>query len=485
MFYGQNRRLGWIVTGLSVTLVSLAIVFAADAQASARGHDLAPVTQFDTQAVNQIFTDDVVVGPEQSYEGDVVVYDGDVTVQDGGVIPGNLVVYSGSIEIDEGGLVQGDVTSFSGDIQVDGTVGGNVTSWSGDIELASSASVGGDVSVVSGDIQRGAGADVGGSVVKGPSLQLPAPPGNGLPFWVLPGSGTGVSLALQQPSLLERIGSLLLRLIVAGIFALLVALAAGVLTSVRPQYVDAVRITVLTQTPLSFAIGLLVNLVLFFLAGILTLTLCLAPIALAPMLVLLGLNLVSWTVLSQMVGERLTGALKVSWQPAVTVAAGALVTAGLVAALWAFGGCFRFLAGVAVLLASSAGVGAVILPWLKLNQASSEPQPLGAAPVVDESASLATSPAPAAPPAMSEPVSQPPAQLEPATESSAQTAEDDFTRLTGVGPVLDSRLRAAGIHTFAQLAALTPDELAAILGWTPDRVERANLIGQATELATA
>ncbi len=36
---------------------------------------------------------------------------------------------------------------------------------------------------------------------------------------------------------------------------------------------------------------------------------------------------------------------------------------------------------------------------------------------------------------------------------SAPLQDDDLTRVNGIGPVFQSRLRAAGIHTYAQLAA--------------------------------
>ncbi|MCB0146860.1 MAG: hypothetical protein KDE01_04340, partial [Caldilineaceae bacterium] len=59
---------------------------------------------------------------------------------------------------------------------------------------------------------------------------------------------------------------------------------------------------------------------------------------------------------------------------------------------------------------------------------------------------------------------------------------DDFTTIAGIGPVFDQRLKDAGIRTFADLAARTPAEIAEIIKWSPERVERSEIIAQARRL---
>jgi len=52
----------------------------------------------------------------------------------------------------------------------------------------------------------------------------------------------------------------------------------------------------------------------------------------------------------------------------------------------------------------------------------------------------------------------------PAHEEAAVPAvKDDFTRIEGIGPKVQGLLNAAGIVTFAELAAKTPEELDAIM----------------------
>ncbi len=64
---------------------------------------------------------------------------------------------------------------------------------------------------------------------------------------------------------------------------------------------------------------------------------------------------------------------------------------------------------------------------------------------------------------------------------------DDFTRISGIGRNLDSRLHNAGVTTYAQLVALGPDKLAALLAdavaMSRGRIVKEDWIGQATKFA--
>lgn len=61
---------------------------------------------------------------------------------------------------------------------------------------------------------------------------------------------------------------------------------------------------------------------------------------------------------------------------------------------------------------------------------------------------------------------------------------DDLTRINGIGPVFQSRLRAAGLHTYAHLAASDPDTVrtaAAAADW--QKIEPERWIEEAGQLA--
>jgi large subunit ribosomal protein L21 len=63
------------------------------------------------------------------------------------------------------------------------------------------------------------------------------------------------------------------------------------------------------------------------------------------------------------------------------------------------------------------------------------------------------------------------------------TGGDDFLRIKGIGPTYARRLKDAGYSTFAQVAAATPEEIGAAVGWPVDRVRRSEVIDQAKVLA--
>lgn len=453
------------------------------------------------QSGGQIFNDDLTVGEGESYKGDVIVTSGDVTVKDGGVIQGNLVVWIGNTDIQEGGSVEGDVSALSGNIKLAGNVEGRVAAMSGNIELRDSAVVEGDVSVLSGKIKRASGASIGGKLVQGPGFDIPKP----FQGWQLPTAPAAPVVAAAQTSFWGWLAGLLLRLIVGAIFTAAVVVLAAILFNVRPDVILPLQPVLRQQTAFSFVVGLVVNLVLLALIGLLVATLCLAPVALIPLLVLVALNLVGWTVVAQIVGDRLSAYLKTTIQPVASIGLGALVLTAPMALFWAFGGCFRPVAYLIWLLASACGVGAALVHWFKLGRRPGEvvpgPSPLRPAGSDAPPAVTPTKDSPVEPPvddvAVPEvtttstlPTStllvvplEPPPPVQPPLPPPSVVVDDDFTVINGIGLTFDRRLKAAGIRTFAQLAALTPEQIASIIGWTAQRVLADDLVGQAQALA--
>jgi predicted flap endonuclease-1-like 5' DNA nuclease len=117
------------------------------------------------------------------------------------------------------------------------------------------------------------------------------------------------------------------------------------------------------------------------------------------------------------------------------------------------------------------------------------PPPIADTPViaVPPAPELAPEPAPLAdePIAAAAPLDASPASLA-ASEPEAPAGADDFTRMKGVGPKLADRLNALGVTSFAQIAALTPEQAAALdaeLGTFQGRIHRDRWIEQAGFLA--
>jgi predicted flap endonuclease-1-like 5' DNA nuclease len=71
-----------------------------------------------------------------------------------------------------------------------------------------------------------------------------------------------------------------------------------------------------------------------------------------------------------------------------------------------------------------------------------------------------------------------------ALRAGSPPASDDFKRIRGIGPAIESRLHRAGIGTFARLAALSPDEVAALIAnLSAERIAKQGWIRQARKLA--
>jgi predicted flap endonuclease-1-like 5' DNA nuclease/cytoskeletal protein CcmA (bactofilin family) len=495
------------------------------------------------QNSRQILSDDLTVEEGQVIDDDVFVYSGNVDVESEGRITGDLIVFSGNIEMEEGSVVEGDVINYSGNVVVAGHISGDLAVWSGNVELDSTASVDGDISVASGEIDREEGASVSGNIIEGPSLRFPGrfrpemPTVPGLP------REPGISFSPEPPSFFGRLMNFIGRLFIAALMTGLAMLLVGGLFYVKPQLITDTRKVLREQLALSAVVGALANLVVLFLAGLLAATICLLPLAIVPMLILLGVNILGWAVASQIVGERIVKVSTKPIQPSLVILVGALFLTGICALLWAFGGCFRFIAFLLIFAVSSLGAGAVLVPWINRRPGSggsaanggngggnvppdspipSGPEPSGAEPVerevaapldyvtaeeINESATQ-TPEAPKSRARSAGKAATPQATTEQTGESSEEavveqdvaapldyvtaqevittetiTEGDDFLKIKGIGPTYARRLKDAGYNTYAQIAAASPDEIAAAVGWPVDRVRRSEVIDQAKVLA--
>lgn len=312
----------------------------------------------------QSFFGDLAVESGQTLDGNVIVYSGDVSIQEAGRITGDLVVYSGDVEIREGARADGNVTAFSGDVMVAGEVGGNLAATSGDVTLRGTARVQGNVSILNGDLDRQEGAFVGGNVVTGPSIPVPEIPSLPLP---MPGFPDAAKNAISEPaqSVLGSIGRFVARSVGAGLIAVLTGLVIAVIAVIRQGFVERTRRVAQDEPALSFVAGILANLITLALAGILAVTICLAPMSAVMLVILAGLNLAGWAGMSAALAQRASVAERLSIKPEYALGIIAVAVAGGLGLLWAMGGCFRFLGMAASLVVSSVGAGAVLLPLLR------------------------------------------------------------------------------------------------------------------------
>lgn len=64
-----------------------------------------------------------------------------------------------------------------------------------------------------------------------------------------------------------------------------------------------------------------------------------------------------------------------------------------------------------------------------------------------------------------------------------RTRQDDLAQITGIGARIEAKLKQAGIRTFAQLGRMSVEKLAAISGYSTDRIRQNDWVGQAKALA--
>jgi predicted flap endonuclease-1-like 5' DNA nuclease len=289
---------------------------------------------------------------------------------------------------------------------------------------------------------------------------------------------------------------------------LILALVAGVgvlLVTTRPLWVEETRAILVDRTALSFAAGLIVNLFGLALIGLLWLTVCFRPPAVVLGLIFVAANLAGLAVVGDEIGRKIEQRIHTQWQRPWRPVVGVVVPGAVIAFLWVLGSCFSFFAYLGALVLTSLGIGAFLVKVLKLG----EPQPTAVAPVQESGSPVETSVGGMAEKSeVAEPVevAVPTDAVTPVAVSEAQpessvAAEmpevetrraevpmpsavvDDFTKISGVGPVFDQRLKAAGILTYADLAARTPTEIAEIIQWSQARVERSEILEQARRLA--
>lgn len=134
------------------------------------------------------------------------------------------------------------------------------------------------------------------------------------------------------------------------------------------------------------------------------------------------------------------------------------------------------------------GGGALGWNYLHNQRSAKPPEPTSSEAATADPAPLAPEATKEATQVSSEPLTAAATISQPteSTEKSTPTKSDKLEAITGIGPVYSSRLQAAGVHTFAQLAALTPERVHAIIGETRagHMIEPERWIAEAGQLAT-
>jgi hypothetical protein len=232
------------------------------------------------------------------------------TLESGRILDGDLNVIGGVVNIEKDATVNGDVFVLGGLVTVDGTIKGDLRAIGGTVTLEENAVIKGDLISPASFINRNKGAAIQGDQRQGWT-------DFDLPFFYRAG-------LMRTPRL--RILPILNRLVrETGITLVLVALGA-LLLLIMPKPAETMT-QALVQKPWSiFGYGTLTALVMFIVGIILTITICLIPVA-----VLIGLTvglatLVGWLTLGYELGKRIAASIfKSAWHPVLSAAVGNLV----------------------------------------------------------------------------------------------------------------------------------------------------------------
>ncbi len=466
----HNTR--WLLAATLITLATLGLLFAPAAQAEDRA---------DTPDWGFSQADFSPVG----FSPDQRIFNEDFLVSDGQVINDNVAVLNGDVTIRTGGVINGDLSVVRGDVDVAGQIRGDLAVVQGDASLAATARIEGDVSIVGGAVSRADGAHVGGNFIGGTN--------RGWEGQFEGDSGTDTNSAPQLRGQADGRSWLVLffwRLVRAVLWTLLITGLVVLIVWLAPAQVKQVAETAEAEPALSFAVGLVVSLVIAFLSMGLFATICLAPAGFLLSSLLAIAGLLGWAATAWWIGEKLaalSGDGALTRIPAlVYVALTALILTGIAFFFWALLACVGFILG---LLLIAPGVGGVLVNLARRTRRKDDGPALLAADTPVEQVEPADgaesdSPTPgtfASGDNLGLTESERNALQAGAGIPSAEPA--DFTRLKGIGPAFDLRLKAAGITTFAALAALTPEEISDIIGWPPERVVRDELREQAAALS--
>jgi hypothetical protein len=272
---------------------------------------------------------------------DKEVLGGGYTLAAGDTLNSNLVVLGGSVRLEAEAVVNCTVVIIGGSADIAGRVAEDLVLFGGTTVLRETAEVGGELRSIGGAITREAGAEVRGG--EGQFLDF----GDRRWFRV----GTGIPFLDPILGWYQGVVQTFLTAVVVGLIALAVVL-------LWPQQTARVSAAITDAPAPAGGLGLLTVVAVPVLLAVLTITICLIPIAFVGAVVFAAGLLFGLIALGQVVGAKLTAALRLyTASPAVGAALGTTLlwlVASAVGTVWCVG-------WIIWLLIASVGLGAVTL----------------------------------------------------------------------------------------------------------------------------
>lgn len=331
------------------------------------------------------------VGVDGPGPGDQFVFGSSYTLRSGETLSGDLVVFGGSARAETGSTVKGDIAVFGGNANIDGLVKGDIAVVGGSLNLGPNAVVNGDAVSLGGSIIRQPGSIIEGDIDAGPAQgwepDIPRLEGirevrsvhRGFGSWIL-GYFLGGLSAVAIAALLAALGVLLLVLI--------------------PEPTERVLDVVEANTGVSFGFGFLAAVLSAPILILLTITICLSPLAAVLGVLLIIALLFGWLVVGWRLGKWVLQLLKAKQSTPILEMVVGVATLTFLWRIPAVIPCVGWFFSLLVLIiAGSIGLGAVGLT--RFGTRSFPPN--GRTAVTDYDAIEAESSIPTAPPETSEP----------------------------------------------------------------------------------
>ncbi len=248
-------------------------------------------------------------------DDDRIVFGESYTLESGRILDGDLILIGGVIDIQSGAVVRGDIFALGSVGNINGTIEGDLIAIGGTVTLSEDALIIGNIFSPTSIINELEGAVVEGDIYEGWSL--PWPENMSIPTITVPEIrwNTGFRLLPSLTRIAQETAKTMI-MVALGAFLLLI----------MPKHTEVMIKALLAKPWQMLAYGAITALVMLVGGLILTITICLIPVAILAGLVVGLAALAGWLTLGYELGKRIAATIfKSSWHPVLSAVVGNFV----------------------------------------------------------------------------------------------------------------------------------------------------------------
>jgi hypothetical protein len=283
-----------------------------------------------------------------SLDDSKVVVGESYTLESGRILEGDLNVLGGVVEIQKDASVNGNLFVLGGQVTIDGTINGNLVAVGGSVSLEGHAVINGDVVSPGSHISREPGA-----VIQGNETSNYIMPWDSFEGTIIRDREYFQPRTTGVVPILTRVGRFI------GMTFLMVALG-GLLLLLLAKPAQVMSQAVLSEPWQILGYGALTALAAFVAIPLLSITICLIPLAILVGFAVGLATLMGWLVLGYALGQKVVeDVFKSTWHPALTAVFGNFILfliAGGLDLIPCLGGLLNL-----ILLMFALGIGATTL----------------------------------------------------------------------------------------------------------------------------